>query len=123
MEKTEESLHTWTGVYSWDGANTTRTDVYGDPIKDPNNPNYNPNATGETVDIVNGFRSQLGWNRRDSYFETKHYDSSGNYTHTTLPFGGKNVRLSPMTNTDYQNRRTRASIYYMNDQVKRILKR
>jgi RHS repeat-associated protein len=118
-----ESLHTWTGVYSWDGANTTRTDVYGDPIKDPNNPNYNPNATGETVDIVNGFRSQLGWNRRDSYFETKHYDSSGNYTHTTLPFGGKNVRLSPMTNTDYQNRRTRASIYYMNDQVKRILKR
>ncbi len=117
-----ESLHTWTGTFAWAGLNTDRTDTYGDPVTDPNHPNYNPNATGETVDIVNRFRSQANLSRRDSYFETDHSNSSGNYTHTTLPFGGKNVNRSPMTNTDYQNRRTRASIYYMNMQVKRLLK-
>ncbi|WP_345261740.1 RHS repeat-associated core domain-containing protein, partial [Marivirga lumbricoides] len=117
-----ESLHTWTGTYAWAGANTDRTDVYGDPIKDPNDPNYNPNATGETVDIVNGFRSQSKLSRRDSYFDTDHYNSSGGYTHTTLPYGGKNVNRSPMSNTDYQTRRTRASIYYMNIQVNKVLR-
>jgi YD repeat-containing protein len=58
----------------------------------------------------------------DSYFDTNHYNSSGGYTHTTLPYGGKNVNRSPMSNTDYQTRRTRASIYYMNMQVKKILR-
>ncbi len=86
-----ESLHTWTGVYSLEGASTTRTDPFGDPITDPKDPRYNPNATGETVDLVNRFRSQLGWSRRDSYFNTENKDSYGNIISTTLPFGGKNV--------------------------------
>ncbi|MGE0930847.1 RHS repeat-associated core domain-containing protein [Peijinzhouia sedimentorum] len=30
-----ESLHTWTGTYAWAGANTTRNEVYGDPVIDP----------------------------------------------------------------------------------------
>ena len=117
-----ESLHTWTGTYAYDGSDTQRDDTFGDPPK-PGEPGHDPTNKGETTTIVNKFRSQLGWDLRDSYFETNHFNSDETYTHTTLPFGGKTIRKVPMSPTEKLNRRSSSRILYMNMVIKELSQR
>ena len=101
-----ETLHTWTGTFAYlsatipieadaDNAMDNRNDPFGDA--------QGKTAlmqTGETVDIINSFRQNLGLANRDSYLYTINQQGQSSFY-----FGGQKIPQQLMSQTDKLIRR------------------